>query len=132
MQQSLLPTEPPSKFAVDIYYKILKDMTSQPAQDTSLALKLTTLPDEDVAAGIAGFIGDCSAEDMCSSGLDDLLSGGGLDASAIFDGEYKLMSSREILECSNQSQRCNFEGMIVVCDMEPRKVEPSNPSNDTP
>ena len=130
--QSLLPMEPSSKFAVEIYYQILKDMASQAPQNRSAVLERTTLTDENVAAEITGFIEDSSADDIPSSGLDALLSGGSLDVSAAFDEEYKFMSSREILECSNQSQRCNFEGMIVVCDMEPRKIEPSNPSNDTP
>ena len=41
-----------------------------------------------------------------SNGLDDLLSGGGLDASAIFDGKYKLMWHQKPRPFKNLRNSC--------------------------
>ena len=67
-----------------------------------------------------------TAQAMSTSGLDSLLSGGGFDAPAVSEEDYTWMSARGILECSSEHKKCKFQGMILACDMEPRKIESNN------
>ena len=117
-QRKILPSEAPPKFAACRYYALLRERVGEPAGGESG-------PGHDNVRALVPRQAQlsCASPSSGLSGIDMILSGQAFAPSTFATEALVHKSALAILQSSQDRGRCNFQGVLVVCDEIPRDVQ---------
>ena len=117
-QKKILPSEAPPKFAASRYYALLQERVGE-------AVGGELGPDRDNVRALDSMqaLPSCAEPSSGLSGIDMILSGQAFVSTTCLPEALVYKSALAILQASEDGGRCNFQGVLVVCDDNPRDVQ---------